>query len=63
MGQKRVKPRMQLIASLRVFAYGVSFDALDNLLEISSSTARNAFISFVYTMVYELEYDHLRAKN
>lgn len=50
-GKKGVSSRIKLIATLCVFANGIAFDALDEILELELSIAREPLLSFILLMV------------
>lgn len=56
-----VKPRMRIVAALRTFAPGLSFDDLEEIFEMAESTCGNIFFVFVTVLVktFEKQYLHL----
>lgn len=59
-GKLGIHPMVRLISVLRIFAYGLSFDEVDELCEISESEARNSFISYISIMPELFEATYLR---
>lgn len=62
-GKAGINPKMKIISVLRVLAYGMSFDAVDELCEIAESTTRKAFFSFIDLMKEEFGSEYLRVPN
>lgn len=62
-GKAGINPKMKIISVLRVLAYGMSFDAVDELCEIAESTARKSFFSFIDLMKKEFGSEYLRVPN
>lgn len=54
---------MKLIATLFVFTYSIAFDALNKILELGLSTARQSFLSFILLMVEHFCEEYFRTRN
>lgn len=56
-----ITPRMRIISSIRILAYGASFDQVDELCELSEASARESFYAFADEVVEVFGDEYLRA--
>lgn len=62
-GKTRILPRNKLLFVLRIFAYGLSFDQVDALCEMSTPTKRAAFIYYFDIIHGSFASQYLRTPN
>lgn len=62
-GKPGASPRVKIIAALRVLAYGMSFDQIDELCELGHSTTRKTFLSYLDELNSSFREEYLRAPN
>lgn len=59
--KKGISPLVRIIAALRVLAYGKSYDEVDELCEMSTTSVRESFQEFVREIVNVFGDEYLRA--
>ena len=62
-GKRGIHPEMRLIAALRVLAYGVSFNAMDELCRMSGASALESFRGFIDEAIAVYKDEYLRHPN
>lgn len=60
-GKRRVHPRIFIISAFRVLAYDMACDQVDEICELSTSTSREAFMSFIGIVVSTFGAEYLRS--
>lgn len=58
-----IKPLLRIIASMRILAYGKSFDEVDEICEMSRTSIRQSFKFFVRETISVFSDEYLRAPN
>lgn len=58
-----ISPLVRIIAALRILAYGKSFDEVDELCEMSASSARESFHGFIEEVIICFGDEYLRPPN
>ena len=62
-GRKGLSPLQKCTATIRMLAYGVSADAVDDYVRIGESTLVNCLKKFVYNVIMIFESEYLRKLN
>lgn len=59
-GRPGIHPKIKLLAALKVMAYDMAYDQVDELCESSKSSTRNAFLPFLEECTSAFEAEYLR---